>query len=159
MMTSLFYTPTCLLIMTDGGRRCLNMSSVTQKQECLVVCYCTQQQTRVANITYNVQEENSQTIDQITSEVGWYLKTGELLSQNWKLIQDNTIPREKLLGQHLEVATLDGNLSIPLATLTPPMNGLTTETSIIAYQEDKLVSTSIRYLYDSITMNPEITNE
>ena len=135
------------------------MSSDTQKQECLVVCYCTQQETKVANITFNVQEENSQITDQITSEVGWFLKTGERLSQNWKLIQDSTIPREKLPGQLLEVATLDGNLSIPWETLTPPLNGLTTETWITAYQEEKLVSTSIRYLYDSIIMNHEITSE
>ena len=98
-------------------------------------------------------------IDLITSEVAWYLKTGQRLSQSWNLIQDNTIPRVKLPGQHLEVATLDGNLSIPWETLTPPLNGLTTETWITASQEDKLVSTSIRYLYDSITMNREITNE
>ena len=135
------------------------MLSDTQKQECLVVCYCTQQKTRVANITYSVQEESSQTIDQITLEVGWFLKTGERLSQNWKLIQDNTIPREKSLGQHLEVVTLDGSLLIPWGTLTPPMNGRTTETSITAYQDEKLVSTSIRYLYDSIIMNPAITSE
>jgi len=97
--------------------------------------------------------------DQITLEVGWFLKTGERLSQNWKLIQDNTIPRGKWHGQHLEVVTLDGNLLIPWATLTPPLNGRTTETSITAYQDDKLVSASIKYLYDSITTNPEITNE
>ena len=135
------------------------MSSNTQKQECLVVCYCTQQETKVANITFNVQEENSQMKDQITSEVAWYLKTGQRLSQNWNLIQDNIIPRAKLPGQLLEVATLDGKLSSPWETLTPPGNGLTTETWITASQEDKLVSTSIRYLYDSITMNPETTNE
>ena len=135
------------------------MLSDTQKQECLVVCYCTPQKTRVANITFSVQEESSQTIDQITLEVGWFLKTGERLSQNWKLIQDNTIPREKSLGQHLEVVTLDGSLLIPWGTLTPPMNGRTTETSITAYQDEKLVSTSIRYLYDSIIMNPAITSE
>src|SRR6056300_1334911 len=106
--------------MTVGLRRCLSMSSDTQKQECLVVCYCTLQETKVANISFNVQEESSQIIDQITSEVGWYLKTGERLSQNWKLIQDSTIPRGRSLGQHLEVATLDGNLLIPWVTLTPP---------------------------------------
>ena len=135
------------------------MSKSIQKQECLVVCYCTPQKTRVANITFNVQEESSLTIDQITSEVGLYLKTGQRLSKSWKLIQDSTIPRGKSLGQHLEVVTLDGSLSIPWATLTPPLNGLTTETSITAYQDDKLVSASIKYLYDSITMNPEITSE
>ena len=99
------------------------MSSNTQKQECLVVCYCTQQETRVANISYSVQVEGSQMIDLITSEVAWYLKTGQRLSQSWNLIQDNTIPRVKLPGQHLEVATLDGNLSIPWETLTPPLSG------------------------------------
>ena len=135
------------------------MSSNTQKQECLVVCYCTQQETRVANISYSVQVEDSQMIDLITSEVAWYLKTGQRLSQSWNLIQDNTIPRAKLPGQHLEVATLDGSLLIPWETLTPPLNGLTTETWITASQEDKLVSTSIRYLYDSITTNRGITNE
>ena len=135
------------------------MSSNIQKQECLVVCYCTQQETRVANISYSVQVEDSQMIDLITSEVAWYLKTGQRLSQSWNLIQDNTIPRVKLPGQLLEVATLDGNLSIPWETLTPPLNGLTTETWITASQEDKLVSTSIRYRYDYITMNHEITNE
>ena len=135
------------------------MSSNTQKQECLVVCYCTQQETRVANISYSVQEESSLTVDQITSEVDLYWKTGQRLNQSWKLIQDSTIPRAPSPGQHLEVATLDGNLSIPWAILTPPLNGHTTETSIIACLEDKMVTASIRYLYDSITTNREITNE
>ena len=92
---------------------------------------------------------------QITSEVGWYLKTNQLLNRSWKLIQDNTIPREPSPGQHLEVATSEGNLSIPWAILTPPLNGHTTETSIIACLEDKTVTASIRYLYDSIITNQE----
>ena len=73
------------------------------------------------------------------------------------MIQDSTIPREWSPGQHLEVATLEGNFSIPWATLTPPLNGHTTEMSITACLEDKMVSASIRYLYDSSIMNPEIT--
>lgn len=135
------------------------MSSNTQKQECLVVCYCTQQETRVANISYNVQEESSLTVDQITSEVDLYWKTGQRLNQSWKLIQDSTIPRAPSPGQHLEVATLDGSLSIPWATLTPPLSGHTTETLITALQEDKMVFTSIKYLYESFTMNQEIISE
>ena len=129
------------------------MSKSTQKQECLVVCYCTQQKTRVANISYSVQEENSLTIDQITSEVDWFWKTGQHLNKSWKLIQDSTIPRDPSPGQHLEVVTSEGSLSIPLAILTPPLNGHTTETSIIACLEDKMVTASIRYLYDSSIMN------
>jgi len=130
-----------------------------QKQECLVVCYCTQQKTRVANVSYSVLEENSQIIDQITSEVGWYLKTNQLLNRSWKLIEDSTIPREPSPGQHLEVATSEGNLSIPWAILTPPLNGRTTETSIIACLEDKIITASIRYLYDSIITNQEIIKD
>ena len=135
------------------------MSSNTQRQECLVVCYRTQQETRVANISYSVQEENSQTIDQITSEVDLYWKTGQPLSQSWKLIQDSTIPRVPSPGQHLEVATFDGNLSIPWAILTPPLNGHTTESSITACLEDRMVTASIRYLYDSSIMNLGILRE
>ena len=135
------------------------MSISTQKQECLVVCYCTQQKTRIANISYSAQEESSQTIDQITSEVGSYLKTGQPLRSSLKLIQDSTIPRAPSPGQHLEVATLEGNLSIPWAILTPPLNGRTTETSITACLEDKMVTASIRYLYDSIITNRGIINE
>ena len=62
-------------------------------------------------------------------------------------------PRVVGPGQLLEVATSDGHLSIPWETLTPPLNGLTTETWITAYQDDKPVSTSIRYPRDSTTTN------
>ena len=131
------------------------MSISTQKQECLVVCYCTQQKTRIANISYSAQEESSQTIDQITLEVGSYLKTGQPLRSNLKLIQDSTIPRDPSPGQHLEVVTSEGNFSIPWATLTPPLNGHTTEMSITACLEERMVSASIRFLYDSSIMNLE----
>ena len=109
----------------------------TQKQECLVVCCCTQQKTRVMNISYSVQEESSRTINQIISEVDLYWKTNKPLSKSLKLIQDSTIPRDPSPGQHLEVVTLDGSLLIPWVTLTPPLNGHTTETSITACQDDK----------------------
>src|SRR5210317_1166723 len=141
--------------MKAGLRRYFLMSKSIQKQECLVVCYCTLQETKVANVTYSVQGVNSLMKDQITLEVGWFLKTGERLSQNWRLIQDNTIPREKLHGQHLEVVTSEGNLSIPWVTLTPPLNGHTTETSITALQGDKQITASIKYLYDFSTTNQE----
>jgi len=88
-----------------------------------------------------------------------YWKTGQRLNQSWKLIQDSTIPREWSPGQHLEVVTSEGNFSIPWVILTPPLNGLTTETSITACLEDKMVTASIRYLYDSTITNQGITNE
>ena len=65
------------------------------------------------------------------------------------LIQDSTIPRVPSPGQHLEVVTSE-NLSIPWVILTPPLNGHTTETLIIACQEDKI----LQHLSDTCTTFP-----
>ena len=77
---------------------------------------------------------------------------------SWKSIEVNTTKLEKSPGQPLEDATYGDPLLTQLGISARPTNGLTTETWITVFEDEKPVNVYIRSQSDSFTTNPEITN-
>ena len=135
------------------------MSKIIQRQECLVAYFCTPQEMTRANILYNAQGDDLALKDQIISEAVSYLKTGKSLKMSWRSIEVNTTKLGKLPGQRLEDVISADHLLTKLGISTQLMSGLTTETWITAFEQERPVNVFIRYQSDSFIMNQEILKE
>ena len=135
------------------------MSKTTQKQECLVVYFCTPQEMTKASIMYNVQGDELQMKDQIISEAVSFLKTGQRSKTSWKSIEVNTTKLGKSPGQRLEDVISEDLLLTKLGISMQVMNGPTTEMSITAFEEESPVNVYIKYQSDSFTTSQEIIND